>query len=367
VILVPLVAVLSLAVPAADEDVPLRRGERALEAGHHAEAERWFRQAIEADPRLADAYRGLARALVGLGRDADAVAALLRAGQGLALAADYDTAIEYLEEAAALAPGSPAVHVALGQALHRADRFERAAAELRRGLELGARDPAVALTLGAALWEAGRVEEAESTYRRMAEAPEPARSAARQSLGGLLLWLGRHDEAARLLAEAAARRPQSAALRFDLARALDGAEHADDAAAAYREALRLAPDHGKAHYRLGLLLDRLGDADASAEHLARFRELHAAEQARTREAGLERARLDEGYELLQRGRLEDAVRHFRSLPASADTLAGLADALSLLGDVDGATAALERALQLDPDRQDVRLRLAEARIGADGS
>jgi Flp pilus assembly protein TadD len=353
---------LGFAVAQAQDTPSLAPARQALDAARYVEAERLFRAAIEADPRLADAYRGLARALHGQGRAGEAVASLMRAGRGLSRTTDFETAAEYFREAAELAPGASTVRVALGQALLRADRFEAATQELRRAVTLGAAEPGVRLLLGSALWEAGRPEEAAATYREVLDAPDPAGLAARQSLGGLLLWLGRHDEAATLLAEAVARQPASPTLRFDLARALDGAGRTDLAAAAYREVVRLAPEHAAAHYRLGLSLDRLGDAETAGEHLERFRQLHAAEQARAREEGLQRARMDRGYELLQQGRREEAAAHFRGLAPSAESLAGLADALAGLGDRTGAVAALERALLLDPERQDLRRRLAQRRL-----
>ncbi|HUF77360.1 MAG TPA: tetratricopeptide repeat protein, partial [Thermoanaerobaculia bacterium] len=49
---------------------------------------------------------------------------------------------------------------------------------------------------------------------------------------------------------------------------------------------------------------------------------------------------------------------------SAEALAGLARALALQGDAAGAVAALERAVTLAPDREELRRWLAEARLAA---
>jgi tetratricopeptide (TPR) repeat protein len=40
----------------------------------------------------------------------------------------------------------------------------------------------------------------------------------------------------------------------------------DEAVAAFRRCLRLEPGHGKAHFKLGLLVDREGDRGAAKEH-----------------------------------------------------------------------------------------------------
>jgi cytochrome c-type biogenesis protein CcmH/NrfG len=93
-----------------------------------------------------------------------------------------------------------------------------------------------------------------------------------------------------------------------------------------------------------------------------FRDLHAENQRETRELGRLEARLKQGWSLLRERRHDEARRLFSTLPETPDTLTGLAEACRRGGDREAAVLALRRALELDPERFDLRLALDEILI-----
>ncbi|WP_158305457.1 tetratricopeptide repeat protein [Opitutus terrae] len=122
-------------------------------------------------------------------------------------------------------------------------------------------------------------------------------------------------------------------------------ERREEAIAAYREVLRLKPDHPDAHHGLGLELARLGDkAQAMAEY-ERAIELRPTYAEAHHRLGVELARLG--------GRDQDAIAHLeaalRVKPGLAEAHANLADLLLKTPDrLPEAMAHYEEALHFDP-------------------
>lgn len=289
---------------------------------------------------------------------------LLDAGRQALDQGNYPAAITALEEAARLAPGSAEVHALLGKAYLRDRKAHPAATHLEKAVQAGAQDPNTLLHLGAAWWELKRTADAERLFRRALDSGATT-LVALQQLGRLLLFEGRAAEAIEPLGRAATLRPEDVDLRLDLAAALEGAGKDKEALAAYREAVQKAPDLPRARYGLARLLLRTGDRDAAAREMEVYQRLFAAQRERTRQEGLSRARLDQGWSVFQAGRHREAIEIFSSLPETVESLSGLAFSRSGLGDHRGATEALEKALALAPDRQDLRLVLAEERLAAE--
>lgn len=365
--IVLLTAALLAGRPAAAQETAealLHRGEMALAGKRYGEAERLFQELVSRQPGLVDAYRGLARSLAGQDRRGEAAGVLARLGEGLLGTGQHDAAADVLGEAAELDPGSARLQALLGKALLFAQDHLAATAPLERALELGDRSPSTRLYLAAALWETGRPGEAEAIYRRRVE-EAPGDFLAVHQLGRLLLWQGRAADAVPHLRRAAAMRPAAADVAFDLAQALAAADELDAALAAYRRAVELAPGNFKAHYGLGRVLARRGEGDAARQEMAAYQRLYAAEQERTQRQSLERARLDRGWELVDREDYEEAVRHFSRLAESSEAQAGIATAYSRLGDHRQAVEHLQRAVSLAPERRDLRLMLTEERLAAE--
>jgi tetratricopeptide (TPR) repeat protein len=361
-------AALLLALSAAAQAPPaaLEEAAGALRAGRAAEAERRYRELIAAQPGLADAHLGLAEALAAQGRKQEAATALTEVGEGLIGAGLYGAAAGALERAAALVPGSGRIHALLGRALALDQKPRAAVAALERAVALGSlgeADLRTRLYLGTALWDVGEVDRAEAELRRLAGESGAAFLPLFQ-LGRLLLWRGRAAEAVPWLQRAAAANPGAADAQVELARALEATGEAAGAVAAYRRAAGIDPRRADARYGLALLLARTGDREGGRRELEVYRRLTEEQRERTRREGLEAARLDRGWFLLESGQVAEAIEQFAALGESADALAGLASAYSAAGDHARAVATLERAVGLAPDRQDLRLRLAEQRLAA---
>lgn len=143
-------------------------------------------------------------------------------------------------------------------------------------------DPAAAHRLGLALLygDPSRPDEAAPLLARAAAARLPG---ALGDLGRAQARLGRVDDAARSFAAALARTPDDAALQLDLGKlALAGGE-TKRAAALFARALELDPELDEAEYGLGECASRRGDARAQWRHLGRAFELRA-DLARARSA-----------------------------------------------------------------------------------
>lgn len=237
-------------------------------------------------------------------------------------------------------PDDAATLALLGRTLALADRYGEAAEVLGRAVERGAGDVRTLLYLGSSLWESGDPEAADPVLERAALAAERAAAGggaellARHQLGRLRLWSGRPEQAIPSLERALELRPSAVDLRLDLARALDGAGRADDAIAAYRRVIEAAPDSHHARWGLAQVLARAGRRDEAAEELRVYRRLYDADQDRTRR-----------------------IRRIESLVDQAR-------ARSLEGDHAGAAEALEAAVALDPDDEELRRLLARERLAA---
>ena len=228
----------------------LSRAERALAAGQFAEAERDIAGALALDPGDPRALKLHAAVLQRRGRVADAVAALRRAAThtpddpqllnslGIALAAsgDHGGALAMLRRAAALAPGHAAIGANLGKMLVDGGSVEEGATMLRAALERVPVMTHARFTLAYAERVRGRIAEAEAELRIIL-AQNAHDGDAWLALADLGVRASDADIATMQAALDDAHRGRSRiALRFALARALDGASRYDDAWHQYRGA-----------------------------------------------------------------------------------------------------------------------------------
>ena len=335
---------------------------RFLEEGRFSEAENAFRDVLDRYPTLIEAHDGLVTALEGQGRRGEAMRRLLDAGQGLVRSGDLEPGTRFLERAVGLDPELASAQAALGHAYLQAQRYADAETHLRRSIELGETSPLARLFLAAAYWELGAYDDAETAYGKLLGLAGPSAAAARRSLGALHVFRGEYDAAIPLLAAALGESADSTQVRYDLARAFEGAVRIAEAIEVYEAVIGDAPDFLQAHYRLARLYRAAGQTDRSAHHFERFSALHAAHQERTHAEGLLTARLNQGWSLLRQNEAEAARALFEVLPPGPDTLRGLGQAQYRCGDLDAAVQTIERLLETDPERLDVRLLLDEWRL-----
>ena len=269
---------------------------QALQRGQLEVAERQFESARELDPTHPYSWIGLSQVAAGRG--------------------EIITALELAREAADRAPDHPGVALLEGRLLARLRRVDSALEALERARALGPEvsDPWVLAAL--LLRDAGRPDEAVELLEEAISSgvTDPA---AVEQLGLLLLDTERFEQAADL--------------------ASNHLEH--------------QPDNGSLVAIHGIALARLGERqEDAAPQLLRALELGSAHRGQIR--------LELGALWIEAGRLQEAGEQLelaaRDLPHSAEVHYRLATVRRLLGNGEGARAALERfqELQAEDDRED---------------
>lgn len=262
-----------------------------------------YGEARTRDPHAMDALVGLALALAGGGRSEEAIAAA-------AAALDID--------------GSAAAYRALAVGLLRAQRIEGAEQACLTALDRCPDYAEARATLALVRMMQGRLEEADALFSAAAEA-KPTLAEAIGNHAILLVRLGRDADAKRAAARSAKLKPFLPA-PFNLLGTLmrrDGQMR--EAVEMFEQVLRLAPDHLEARVNLADTLRLLGDPQASAEVC------RAGLAMRKDEIGL---------------------------------LANLGAALQELEDIEGASAAYGRVLELRPGLPEVENNLARLHLSA---
>ena len=203
----------------------------------------------------------------------------------------------------------------------------------------------------------GELEGAASSFRRALEL-EPDREASRVHLGEVLIELGRLDEADQVLSvgeDTPSAHPSRLAALGQLALARNEPVHA---IAMLELALDRLPEAGALHYPLALAYRKLGDGERARDHLARRGAVgvkppdRLAEQLDRLKAG-ERVFLLQGRRAFRVGRFQEAADAFRRATeadsTSARALINLSAALDGLDRPEEAAAALDRALEIEPE------------------
>ncbi|CAB3758477.1 hypothetical protein GQ57_03020 [Burkholderia sp. MSh2] len=271
-----------------------------------ADAEAWWRRAIDTMPAFEPPYDGLGALLVSQGRLADAEALLRRQiasvtplrvshhhrfGKVLEALGRLDEAEQAFGQALLIEPQSADVLTDLGNLLRvrgrhaeaelayrlaiavRADhtlahanlgailvdmqRMPEAEAASRQALALCPDHPEAHYNLGVALQNLDRLPEAEAAYRDAIRC-RPGLPQPHNNLGCVLRAQGRHDEATAVFADALSLAPDMAEVHYNLGATFAHAGRHDDAERAYRRALELRADYGDAHFGLATLLLGLG-------------------------------------------------------------------------------------------------------------
>ncbi len=230
----------------------------------------------------------------------------------------------------------------LGVLCHQQGRHAEAAELIRAALAQRPRDAGLHLNLGNALKAQGALAAALDSFRD-ALTLAPDFPLAYFNLGNTLQALGRHDEAARALARAQELAPEDAAISNNLGNALAALGEHEAACAAFRRTLALRPGHAGAHNNLGMALNALGRPDAALEQ---FRAAVAGE------ARFPAAHFNLGNTLAALGRHAEAAAAFEAAlalqPQFTPALLGLGHALAALGRHREARSCFERMLGLDP-------------------
>jgi tetratricopeptide (TPR) repeat protein len=330
-----------------------------------ADAQAYWRRAIEAKPDFVDAYNNLGMLLKGVGSLAEAEVVyrqLLSIRPDLAEASNnlgavlYDLGRLHDAEAAyrhalAIRANYAQAHYNLGIVLYDLRRWIEAESAYRQALVLSP-DAGTYNNLGNVLKELARLPEAEAAYRQ-ALVLRPQYAEALNNLANVLKELGRLPEAELACRMALTIRPDYAEAHLNLGALMGALKRFPEAQASYRQALAVRPDYVEAHYNLGIVLqalDRLPEAEA------------AYGQALLIRPDSVEAHNNLGNVLWALRRLPDAVAAYRRALALRPDLAeahhNLGNVLKELGHLTDAETSFRRALAIRADYHDAKVSLA---------
>lgn len=261
-----------------------------LAQGATSAAETAVRRALSAAPDFAECHNALGVVFRVAGRLDDALAAYRKAiacdprnprahnnvGDVLKLKGDYDAAVAAIERALALDPRLVEGYRNLAQCHQRANRLDDAAEALQRALDLTPEDPGLYYFLAMVEHDRRNYPRAIAAYRTFLAA-EPDHVEARTDLGMALLEQGRAEEAHAAFAEALKLRPRYAAAEFGLRESLSRMVppwhlpmmNEDKRNLAYRDAIRavVRPDDHVLEIGTGAGLLALLSAEAGARQV----------------------------------------------------------------------------------------------------
>ncbi len=179
-------------------------------------------------------------------------------------------AIRYWRLAIDHDPKLAEAHANLGKALKDKGNVEGAVREYRRAIELGLKSADAHNSLGLALAELGKVNEAIREFR-LVIAFDPRNARYHYNLGNILQSQGKVEEAIACFRRAVALDPKFALAHYNLGNALQGKGMVEEAISCFRQAIKIDPKNAHANGRLGQVLLQKGcfaeARDASARAL----------------------------------------------------------------------------------------------------
>ena len=179
---------------------------------------------------------------------------------------EIQSARAHIETSLTNRPGYAAAHLLAARIARAADDFDGALAHLDRAIAIAPQREAF-LEKARTLDQAGLKPRAREAWRAILKViPEHQEAASR--LGRLAWEDGDHPSAVALLERAVALEAP-ASVWFDLGLARQDLRDPGGAAAAYRKACEIKPDHAEAALNLGVVLQELGDLDSAMGAYAR--------------------------------------------------------------------------------------------------
>jgi tetratricopeptide (TPR) repeat protein len=204
--------------------------------------------------------------LAGAPHDADFLYlnGLLERGAG-----DFAAARKHLEESAALNPGFYNSHYNLGLVLEHLQDAAGAREQFQKAIELGANEPEVRFELAKVLRTLGETDEAQKQLKlyqqRLKEESDKSLAILKSTQGEEAVKAGDNRKAADLFREASAALPANPSLAYRLAVVLGELGETEGERTALQQAIQADPDFAPAHYQLGYLETRTGDAAAAEQ------------------------------------------------------------------------------------------------------
>jgi tetratricopeptide (TPR) repeat protein len=288
-----------------------------------------LREVLTKDSKNAEAHNILGLLLGRKGADSKEVAAEFR--QAIELHPEYAQA-----------------HNNLGLVLAQSDEDKDAIAEFKQAIRIAPDYADAHANLGATLIDSDAEEAIKELERAVALKPGLVR--AQFNLAEAYAASPSHGPAKQIeqLRKVVSLSPDFARAHVALGKALLREGNAKEAVSELKDATRLDPQSGEAHYQLGLALARTGSQSEATAEVQKGRELSAADE-RNQNAALD---LSEGRAALERGEFAQATAKFQhAIKLQPSFAAGehyLGIALEKQGDVPGASAAFEKAIELNP-------------------
>ena len=326
------------------------------QAGRLQEAERLYRQILQADPGQADALHLLGLVAHQVGRHEAAIEWIRKAlavqprqaGYWCNLGVVYQAMRNWAEaeacfqQAVQLQSIHPEAHYQLGNALLQQGSHERAIASLRQAVTQKPDHAEAHHLLGVAQADLHQLEAAAKNLET-AVWLKPTLAAGWSSLGQVRVQQSRLDEAIACFQRAVQEAPQSADLRNNLGAALTLHGHMVEAVSAYRQAIQLRPAYPTAHHNLGMALSeqrQFAEAAAAYREAIRLQPDYAEAWKSLGALLCEQEQFEQAVPCL-----EEAVR---LRPQTLDAYEHLAFAHRQQGEADQAAATYQRALQICP-------------------
>jgi tetratricopeptide (TPR) repeat protein len=293
--------------------------DRALEMferGRWAEAEAELRKALSLNPDQADWHYNLGMTLEAAGRDPEALASYERA---IALAADlvepliaagivsnrlqrYETAIDWLEQAIAMAPGSEPSYAHLIDALTRLGRHDDAETTFYLAQQaLPEASPHCLAAIAESLIERRDFERAGWCLKEALRV-EPQMPRGRARLAAVLAATGKPQRALQMYLRDLRDDPGNIDTLLDYGELMLDLGRLPEASEKFRRVLEMEPANVDAHFRLGQIAMTAG----------RYEQAHLEfELVLKLDPHFPAVRLSVAESLLRRGRTEEARAHLR--------------------------------------------------------
>jgi tetratricopeptide (TPR) repeat protein len=285
------------------------------------------RQATATNPRNAERYLTLGRALHALGEN--------------------DSAAKALDHALELQPGLAEALVEQGAILADAEKWPQALGMFRRATELAPNLPAAHLWLGDMLLRTGDFTGAGAEFTTILRL-DPGNSGAYQGLGLVAMQQGNFDQAAQAFRQALAIRPEYIDAEEGLAHALTLEHQWQEVADLLSKLVAVRPASSADAVDYGTVLARLGDRTAAEEQFSRARELSDQELILLRTKGEN----NWGITLRSEHRNEEAEAAFRRAldddPGFCEAHDNLGGVLWLQNNAASATSEFRAAVSCNP-------------------
>jgi len=303
----------------------ITKGNQLERDGRLEDASRLYHSAVEAAPGHAPAHLNLGAALEALGRASDAAQA-------------YEAAL-------GVDPTNAYANFNLGRLLYAQGALPRAVELLDKALQRKPDFPEALVVLSSVQEARGELEPALASLQAALRL-RPAYGGAQRNLGLLLARLGRWRDAEDVLRRAPA---DDADAQYWLGNALVNLDRPVEAAACFREALRIRADFAEPLCYLGSILVDQGRHGEAIAHLRRAIEL---------KPDLADAHVGLGNARVAGRQLEDAALCYRRAleldPRLLQAHVNLGNVLTDLGRPDEALHAFDAALALDPECAEAR-------------